>query len=215
MAEKVVYRQTPLPPNPELKIESEWQLASGVQILPGELRAVFNRLRLAAAPQFAAADASDRAYAAAELGALWVSWLQALQGNGVFVANPPSGGALQPALSRTQWLKLAWQAGFTLPPAALEGVLDENNASAPSTQRWLAAGERLVPLGSPLGDPRVGLDSEFSHCLQVLQQISGCPLLELVVAEPDGAVFEVSAFPQTDHPDALTAIAAMLEASAQ
>jgi hypothetical protein len=215
MAENVIYHQTPTPPDPLLKIEYEWRLASGAKIRSGELRSVFNRLRLVSAPQFATADAADRDYAAVELGALWVSWLSALQRERVLVVNPPERGSLQLAYSRLEWFKIAWQAGFAVPRVALESIEDEIPSVNSPRQRWLAAGNQLVPAGKQPPASSAEIAGDFPYRLRALQKNSGCSLIELVISEVDGVLLEVNPFPQSNHPNAVDAIVTLLEAGAR
>ena len=215
MAENVIYRQASPPDETLIQIEYEWKLAGGTHIRSGELRSVFNRLRLTPAPQFAAADAADRDYAAAELGALWVSWLAALQREGVFVVNPPGRGSLQTAYSYLEWLKLASVAGFAVPAETLEKSEEEKSWINTPDRLWLAAGANLVPAGNQLPGSKPALPNNFSHNLRTLQENSGCPLLELVISDVDGLLLEVNPFPQSTHPDTVDAVVAFLEAGAR
>ena len=170
MAPRFVHTLSSTPGRPGLAIDSAITLASGIALLSGEIRAVFNRLRSSDAPHFSTASNSDREYASAETGALWVSWLAGLQSQGAVVINPVWRGILQAGFSQLEWFKLAAQAGLPvgeiqvkaagLPPAetlvmpAVEPVEsvepttvlpDESPSEAhPGMQHWLASGKLLL-----------------------------------------------------------------------
>jgi hypothetical protein len=214
LAPRFVYRQAPGEFSPELHIEFEIELASGVQLCTGELGAVFNRLRPPDPPQFRGASPADRQYASAELSALWVSWLEALQSQGTLVVNPPARGALQPAYSRLEWLGLACRAGLPVAAAALGEAERLVRPGDPTMERWLAAGKRFVHLnepGVPAPDQTI-LPSAWAEGglggLARLQALSNCPLVELSLV--DGAIAAIDPFPQASDPLAAAAIAGLL-----
>ncbi|MCU0488186.1 MAG: hypothetical protein MUE67_04440, partial [Anaerolineales bacterium] len=65
MAPGIRYRQAPKLPGSELAIDWEIRLAGGELLQPGQVGAVFNRLRSVDAPHFANSDPADREYAQA------------------------------------------------------------------------------------------------------------------------------------------------------
>ncbi|MCA1629258.1 MAG: hypothetical protein LC774_02615 [Acidobacteria bacterium] len=91
------------------RVDVTMRLADDTHVRSTEIDAVFNRLRFAAAPHFAAAPDADRDYALMETHAFLLSWLAALP-RVVNRASPRGlGGAVRGA---AEWLLLAGRAGL-------------------------------------------------------------------------------------------------------
>jgi hypothetical protein len=92
-------------------------LRSGQHISDDRLGAVLIRTESLAVPRFARSTSSDRNYAAAELRALFVSWVRSLATRAV---NTPGGISLTgPSWTSRRWLSEAQRAGLRVAPSVL------------------------------------------------------------------------------------------------
>ena len=130
------------------RVETRMLLADGARLSSSDLRAVFNRLRFAAVPHFAAAPEADREYALMEMHAFLLGWLAAL---GPAVVNRPCPRGLGASLrGPAEWLLLAGRTG--LPARALRFATDARRATprdsephVPLEGAGLAAGAAFRP----------------------------------------------------------------------
>lgn len=166
MAPGITYRQAPKLPACELAIEWEIRLAGGTLLRPGEVEAVFNRMRSVDAPHFASSDPFDREYAQAESAAWLVSWLAALEAAGAPVVNPVRRGGLQPGWGGWEW---------GLPPSS-SPHFEERKWGDGEQARLLVAGEQQAWQGEPPGDLRI---ADFEAEIRSIQARFGCILCEL------------------------------------
>lgn len=116
-------------------------LADGTRLAPATLGVVLDRLRFAPAGALAGASLDDREYAAMELSALWVAWLESLAPR---VVNPPVPVGL--GVHRTSlagWLGAAARCGLPISPLAIE-TDPRQFAAARRTTRAGRAPFRLV-----------------------------------------------------------------------
>jgi hypothetical protein len=150
---------------------SEVRLASGLTIESGAVSAVFQRIRYAQAPHFAASSQYDREYAAAEMHAVLLSWLASLR---CPVVNPPHPMGLG-GLERRQidWLLLGMRAG--LPVIELELTVGLGETLEPLGMERRSV---LVAGASVVGDVP---DGHAEACVR-LAALSGCTLLEVFFA---------------------------------
>lgn len=234
MAPRLVYTLDSDPLAQATKSHFEIELADATCLRSAEVGVVFNRLQQADPLHFSGASTEDREYAAAELSALWVSWLAGLAASGTPVINPVGNRGLQPGYSQGEWLELAVRAGFSICSLRQDSAAPAQSLETPSSQpaRWLAAGEHLHRLDRASGLPGdAGLppirterraayvplpDAAFAGRVRRLQALSGCELLELSFSVPaDHAepyrLAAVEPFPQTGDPEAIDLIVRMLE----
>jgi hypothetical protein len=166
-----------------------------------EVGAVLNRLSWLSADGFEGASPGDREYAAGELFALALSWLESL---GPRVLNRPSGLGLSGAWRTAgQWRSLARTAGLAVVP------YDSGQAAEDPV-----AGDRTALLvdGHVIeARPDGGLDPDLRRPLGDLQRRAGLDLME-VSLDASAAVRGVSYLPPLHRygPPAVAAVRAAL-----
>lgn len=146
---------------------TEVELADGRGIDSRSVSATLNRLVRATTAGLAGADPADRDYAAAELWAFWMSWLESLPGP---VLNRPSPqGLCGPWLHGTQWLVLAAGAGLATPPCR------STNGAEPLAFEPLAGQPFLVVAGGAVVGPSAP-DEVVQGCRELSRAVP-CDLL--------------------------------------
>jgi hypothetical protein len=141
-------------------------LASGLDLSPAPGDLLIQRIRHLPAPHFARAKKQDQEYAASELHALFLSWLQSLPA-GVCL-NPPSPRGLAGAdRAPLEWLALARQAGL---PTAMQSF--GNQLAAPSVSP-------LTPLVVANGFICGDAPSRHAAALRRFALLAHCPMLEV------------------------------------
>lgn len=184
------------------RVETELATADGT---PVPVTGVVNRLGWNTRTDLARVHPVDREYAAAELTAFLLAWLDACPAP---VLNPPRPRSLNgPAWSPEQWADAAASVGL----------------------RARAADRRLGPTATPVevpgwagrvhahvvGDVCVGdVHPALGARLCALARVAGTPLLTATVTGPgpDAEVRDISAWPDVGHPEVADALAAVLPA---
>lgn len=128
----------------------EWAVIDGRRTPSADIRGVLTRLPTIRDDELGHLDAGDRAYAAAEMTALLLSWLTGLA---CPVLNRPTPSSLMgPNLPRERWRVLAAQARLALAPPGAPA----RAAVTVIGERWLgpvdpALGERAVAVAARAG----------------------------------------------------------------
>jgi hypothetical protein len=141
----------------------------GLTIKSGEIDFFFNRTQLVDAPIWRHAAEREREYVRSEMTAMLMSWLYQVQRECLMI-NPPVGHSLcGAAWSRAQWMKAAFDAGFT----------DAADGSATGDDKVLVVGGKVLS----------GLKSRklAQRCVD-LARIAQSPLLEIAVRD-SGSTF--------------------------
>lgn len=176
-----------------------------------EIRLVFNRLRVLAAPRFHRAPARDRDYATCELHALVSSWLYELGPRAVPSLHEHPW--LIPVLPQLAWWDAATELGlpvvrqtWTSGPAASPGrapfVRSVQHEPAAASREDLGSAGRVgtvLVAGASAAGPLAPRHGEA--CVAVCARL-GLPLLEFHFADPDGepALFHVETWPHLREP---------------
>jgi hypothetical protein len=219
------------------------RLPSGAALGPERSFLLFNRIRRTHMPTFDAAPESDRNYAQSEMYALLLSWIRSLGGRAVNPACP--AGLAGPELSRLEMLSLAARAG--LPVARYAITMDPRGAPIGGACEYRKIPGRLAPPGCDLApaerphagvQPLVAMDCNLQEETALLaagtfvtagadlvpgilrlQDLTGCPLLELRLARAAGdgrwKVTFATPFPEQAQPRAVQIIADFLTERAQ
>lgn len=188
-------------------------LADGTVIDDRALDLVIQRVRAVGAPHFAGAQPCDRDYAATELQALVLSWLQSLA---CPVVNPPAATMLgMRSRGLLEWMVLAARAGLATPtvhvatsarrlrhadwrPASRTLGREPVVAIEPRPtghRRVVVAGERVVGDAPP----------EVARACVRLARSTGCSLLEIQLGTSGGSWRFQRADEQVTIPDTATA----------
>lgn len=174
--------------------------------VPLPLEGVVNRLGVVTAADLPPVHPDDRQYAAVELGAFLLAWLDACP---VPVLNRPAAGSLNgPAWYPEQWAAAAAAAGLRVAGSRRRVTL-------------ATAGPQLPP--DPLRDGEVsarvvgdtwfgGVHPVLGRRLCALARLAGTPLLAATVAGPgpEAPVRDISVWPDLSGPEVADAIAAAL-----
>lgn len=165
------------------------ELADGRCLDGSEVRGVLNRLTHVPIEHLASADEGDRAYAAQELAALFLSWLSALPGP---VLNRPTPFGLPgPSLDPTQWLALAARADLPVPTFRFSSRRPEARPKLPDPDCRV-----VVACGSVHGDPVA--EPLAAACLR-LAELSEAEILGIgLKREPSGSLVFAGATPLPD-----------------
>jgi hypothetical protein len=159
-------------------VVSEVRLADGRTIASGEVKGVLNRLVAPPVGHLAGAAAGDRDYAAQELFALILSWLEAFECPVLNRATPQ--GLAGPWLERSEWCVLAERAGLPVAPytAASSGP-NGSNGFCPEEPPAIV----LSVAGTVIGEA----PDEVAEGTRRLAELAGVELLELeFLVEPGG-----------------------------
>jgi hypothetical protein len=173
--------------------------------------AVLSRLGGISAGELTRVRPEDRVYAAAELTAFLLAWLDACS---CPVLNPPGAGSLNgPAWQPEQWAMAAARAGLVVRSLRRHVALGEVSDPVPAIPAAGAAGSVTVTV---VGDQWFGPAHESTgRRLRDLARAAGTPLLVAALegTGEDAAVFDVSAWPDVGDPDVADAVALAMDAS--
>jgi hypothetical protein len=159
-------------------VMSEVRLADGRAIASEEVKGVLNRLVAPPVGHLAGAAPSDRDYAAQELFALMLSWLEAFECPVLNQATPQ--GLAGPWLERSEWCVLAERAGLPVAPyTAASSDTNGSNGLGPQAPPAIV----LSVSGTVVGDA----PDEIAEGARRLAELAGVELLELeFLVEPGG-----------------------------
>jgi hypothetical protein len=170
-------------------VGGEVRLADGRTIASGDVRGVLNRLVAPPVGHLAGAAPGDRDYAAQELFALMLSWLEAFECPVLNRATP--NGLSGPWLERSEWCVLAERAGLPVAPyTAASSDSNGSNGFGPVEPPAIV----LSVAGTVIGDA----PGEVAEGARRLGELAGAELLELefsVDAEGAWAFAGASAMP--------------------
>ena len=170
-------------------VVSEVGLADGRRIASEDVRGVLNRLVAPPVGHLGGAAPSDRDYAAQELFALMLSWLEAFRCPVLNRATP--NGLSGPWLERSEWCVLAERAGLPVAPyTAASSGSNGSDGVAPVDAPAIV----LTVAGTVIGDA----PEEVADGARRLGELAGADLLELefsVDAEGAWAFAGASAMP--------------------
>lgn len=170
---------------------------------PIPVTGVVNRLGWITRTDLARVHPADREYAAAELTAFLLAWLDACPAP---VLNPPSSRSLNgPAWSPQQWAGVAASAALRADVAGRRFGLATTPAVVPERADGVHA--------HVAGDVCVGaVHPALGARLCALAKLAGTPLLTATVSGPGprARVRDISAWPDVGHPEVADAIAALL-----
>jgi hypothetical protein len=150
---------------------SEFALRIGdLAITDEDVEAVYNRMTFVSGDWFAGGDVVDREYAAQELHALLLAWLESLE---VPVVNPPTPMGLAGTWRHpAQWMVLGAQAGLPT-PAYVE------TTDGPEPAPWIAFpsthGDSVLVVGDVVLSN--GVPDELAEGSRRMAELSGCPIL--------------------------------------
>ena len=220
-------------------VETKITLPDGDVLDSSQPGVIFNRLQLLYPPHFTAAKPEDRDFAAQELNALWMSWLYSLAGSGWRIINPVSQHGLAPSSigpgpGRLEWLAMAAHAGLRVCELSTAGGSWTTGAGfldADSRSRTADGGNGLIHILAA-GDQVQLLDHQSVPALTAtiekdriianerpaianLQDLSGCPLLELQfhLNQEQLVLVGVEPFPHFSGPGAVAKIVELLSRS--
>ncbi len=181
-------------------VETSVVCEDGRRLDSSRLRGVASRLTRAMPPQFRAAAAGDREYAAAEAQALTLSWLASLA---CPVVNPASPRGLSgPLLSRLEWSLLAIRAGlrcsFRVGPGVDPQEPPPASAAEGPARKVLVVGGRLIGEAS----------EEVARACVALARLAVCPVLGIEVAGPLAAGTGETSFRAAETTPALGTVGA-------
>jgi len=173
--------------------------------------AVLSRLGGIGAGELTRVRPEDRDYAAAELTAFLLAWLDACA---CPVLNPPSAGSLNgPGWQPEQWAMAAARAGLPVRSVRRHVALGEVFDPVLAVPAAEAAGPVNVTV---VGDRWFGPAHESTkRRLGDLARAAGAPLLVAALdgTGEDAAVLGVSAWPDVGDPDVADAVALVMDAS--
>ncbi|HEY3478296.1 MAG TPA: hypothetical protein VGL02_05270 [Streptomyces sp.] len=188
-----------------LEVDRDGRVRASLSLgTPVPVTGVVNRLGVLTDADLSRVRREDRAYAAAELTAFLLAWLDACPAP---VLNPPNPRCLNgPAWYPEEWAAAATSVGLrvaavrrrvSLPPAPPVAV-----PSWPDARRAHVVGDRC--LGS--------VDAAVGERLCELARLAGTPLLTATVSggEADAQVREISAWPDLGEPAVADAVLAAL-----
>jgi hypothetical protein len=186
------------------RVATELATADGT---PVAVTGVVNRLGVITGADLSRVRAEDRPYAAAELTAFLLAWLDACPAP---VLNPPNPRCLNgPAWYPEQWADAAASVGLRV-PAVHRGVGLE--AEPPEdVPEWDGAVRAHVIGAVCVGD----VDRALGRRLGELARLAGTPLLTATVSGPGphAQVRDISAWPDLADPGVADAVAAALGVS--